>query len=402
MKILQAHATGYMEMITRTYVSAPQGLLHRLSGAGNYIVISDEDFETLLNENAPAPTGISLEGLPDGTVQVIDYDGETSFTILVSDSSIAAYNGSVEFTIADFANGPQVFFAGTGAGTPEVGQTLSAVLPVAYLYDDDYGEPVIDYYWARGGIEIAGTKNASYVATVADQGTIVSLVYRLTQLGGRVTTVTAANFAIPAATHLYQITSFDDPPFTDGALISSHPDFALLVDHYGGAQKEIYIDAAKGVALIEDPLSANVGGWAKYTIENNTPGADQYIEVNLEQLALNGTTEYMELILRQGASGYFFLQLRQNGGTYAYRIYSATAAHALTQLDHSATWADDILNVRFEAVGTELRVYADGELVRTVTGATQHTAGKTGIGMYRGWHTDAHIELRGLAIGNVS
>ncbi len=347
------------------------------------------------------PEGIVIEGLPDGTMQIIP-NGSSEFTLVFTSSSEPAYDGSVAFTVADFANGPQVFFAGSGAGTPEVGQTLSAALPVVYLYDDDYGEPIVDYYWARNGVTIAGTENASYVANVADQGTIVSLVYRMTQLGGRVTTVTAASFAIPAATHLYQITSFDDPPFTDGSLLKSHPDFALLVDHYGGGQKEIYVDAAKGVAIIEDPASVLTGGWAKYTIENNTPGANQYIEINLEQLAAAGSTEYMELILRQGASGYFFLQLRQAPSGFAYRVYSADAAHALTQLDDSNTWAEDILNVRFEAVGTELRVYADGELAMTVPGATQHTAGKAGIGMQRQWHTDAHIELRGLAMGNVT
>lgn len=178
----------------------------------------------------------------------INITGENTLAIIADTGPIditvtepAAFAGSYQADVADLAAGPLNLVLPSISGTPEAGQVLTA--NEGLWISDTSAEPVTQsWQWQRGGADIAGETNATYLMLAGDEAAGIAVVETLTDANSA---RSAASASVPVAF----------TPAADSSLIGWwDASDAGTITETGGAVSS-WADKAGGAALTQGVAS---------------------------------------------------------------------------------------------------------------------------------------------------
>lgn len=107
----------------------------------------------------------------ENTAQLSVGSGALTLTV----TAPAEYAGSYPLTAEDVASGPVELVPPAVAGTPNVGQTMTARAAL-WAFDGSGMTPSRSWQWRRDGLDIPGATGMSYLLDPADAGALVAVL----------------------------------------------------------------------------------------------------------------------------------------------------------------------------------------------------------------------------------
>ncbi|MEM9844088.1 MAG: Ig-like domain-containing protein [Pseudomonadota bacterium] len=213
---------------------------------------------------------LALNTATDSTFEIEANSG--LLEVVITDP--AEYAGTYSPNLDNTASGPINLVAPSVLGILTVGETLTGLAGL-WLYDSNANssEPAITYQWKRGGVNIAGATDSTYVLQAADAGDTITVEETATGVNGS-RSVTSAGVGILAG---------GEPIFLNGVVtgnsgrvnmpvdITAHDDakdILVVASNFGGPDgiNSITFDGDTAIDSGFTVYSNSIGlGWARFS-----------------------------------------------------------------------------------------------------------------------------------------